>query len=324
MKHLGKIVIDSDIPFIQGMLEPYFEVAYKKGNQICREDLKGASALVVRTRTKCNRQLLENTSVELVATATIGTDHIDEEYCKSAGINVASAPGCNSNGVVEYLFSAIDALEKKKGCILHGKTLGIIGAGHVGSKAIAKGKELGYGVLANDPYIDGEDLTDIGNLLDNSDIVSLHIPLWERNRDYANGKFFQRMKPGAVFINASRGEVLDENALLSCADKLGGIVIDVWKNEPLVNLQLLKTADIATPHIAGYSKEGKRNATSMILKSIASHFGIDGLLQEAEEFDSHTVKKEYSPGSYDIIADDRAFRAAPEKFELLRNTYNYR
>lgn len=321
MTRQGKIVVDKDIPYIEAVLEPWFEVEYLPADGINHSCVKDALAVVVRTRTRCDASLLEGSAVSLVATATIGTDHIDTLWCAQHGIGVASAPGCNSAAVCQYVFAALDALGEGPlgaGGIL--RTLGIVGVGHVGSRVAAEGRRRGYRVLENDPPR-GLPLP-LDGLLAESDIVTLHIPL-EGNADFADERFFKRMKRGAAFINASRGDVVVEQALLEAkrSGSVGKMAIDVWRNEPHLNMSLLEAADIATPHIAGYSVEGKMNGTQMAVRAVGRHFGIEELarISIAELF---PVKK--SSGQYDILADDAALRSAPLSFESLRSHYNFR
>lgn len=314
MAAYGKAVVDSAIPFIKGVLEPWFgEVLYKKGAEISSDDLRDASALIVRTRTRCGASLLDGTPVEMVATATIGTDHIDAGYCSSRGIEVQSAPGCNAGGVRQYVFSALRALGIRSG---EGLALGVVGVGHVGSKVARAGREAGFRVIENDPPRGLP--AQLGTLLRESDIVTVHIPLWPENRDFINASFLSEMKPGAVLINASRGEVADEDALVAARPRLGGLVVDVWKDEPHINHSLLAAADIATPHIAGYSIQGKINGTQAVVRAVAAHFGIDAL----KDFCVEGVDIPLEP--HDIMEDDAALRAAPEAFESLRSSYRYR
>ncbi|MBQ0025687.1 MAG: 4-phosphoerythronate dehydrogenase [Bacteroidales bacterium] len=317
MSKIGKIVADRAIPFLEGVLEPYFDVDYLSGDAISRDDLKDAVALLVRTRTECNSHLLSGTPVRLVATATIGTDHIDSLWCSLSGIRTVSAPGCNSGGVCQYVFAALSALDirplSSDGRI---RTLGVIGVGHVGSKVAAKGRELGFNVLENDPPRSlGLPLDE---LLSSSDIVTLHIPL-EGNRDFAGYGFFEKIRSGACFINASRGEVVVDEALLQARNTLGRIVLDVWRNEPELDRRMLDAADIATPHIAGYSIQGKANGTTAVVRAVGETFGIPELAK-------YTVPLTLPahPQAYDILADDRALRTDPASFEALRNHYAYR
>ena len=320
---MKKIIIDNAVPYIQGVFEPWFEVVYAPGAAIDAQMVRDASALVIRTRTKCNAALLKGSSVEVIATATIGFDHIDMEYCASHGIAAFNAPGCNADAVMEYVFAALNVFGRRKS--LQGATLGVIGVGQVGHRVADMGRKRGFEVLENDPPLQaqgtsGRTFTDLDTLLETSDIVTVHIPLWQQNRGFANAAFFEKMKPGAIFINASRGGIADEDALLAARPKLGGLAIDVWKGEPNINRELLSAADIATPHIAGYSVVGKINGTTASVRRVAEHFNISELLQ-------FEIKHSYLPyniEAYDIMADDKMLRSAPADFELLRTNYRLR
>lgn len=314
----GIVVVDRDIPFLDGVLEPWFEVRRRAGRDIGPDDVRDAAALLIRTRTRCDAALLDGSAVRFIATATIGTDHIDTAYCAARGIAVASAPGCNAAAVAQYVSAALRALALDRPC----STLGVIGVGHVGSLVAEAGRRAGMHVLLNDPPRAAAEgsagFTPLPEFLAASDVVTLHIPLWPENRDFADAAFFAAMKPGASFFNASRGEVLDEPALLAARPRLDKVVIDVWKNEPDINLRLLAAADIATPHIAGYSIQGKANATQAIVRALAAHFGIAPLT-------SFTVTGLHLPQTpYDIFADDAKLRSHPELFEQLRSVYAYR
>ena len=208
-----KFVADVDIPFLRGVLEPYGEVVYKKGLEICREDIIDADALLIRTRTRCDADLLEGTQVTLITTATIGMDHIDLEYCRTHGIEVANASGCNAGGVMQYVFSALFGIAARKGIKIEGATLGIIGVGNVGSRIEYLADYLGFNVLRCDPprarKEGDEGFCSLEYLLAESDIVTMHVPLDETTRGMANADFFTLMKPGAIFINSARVEVGD-------------------------------------------------------------------------------------------------------------------
>ena len=337
-----KIVADIDVPFLEGVFEPYSEVVYKKGLEISREDVLDADALIVRTRTRCDGALLEGTSVKMIATATIGTDHIDLEYCRKAGIVVANAAGCNAGGVMQYVFSALYGVAARKGIKIDGNTIGIVGVGHVGSKVEAMAEYLGFNILRCDPpraAAEGpEGFCSLEHLLENSDVVTLHVPLDETTRGMANADFFTLMKPGAIFINAARGEIVDEQALLEASPKFGAIVIDTWNNEPDINEELVETADIATPHIAGYTFQGKQNGTAFAVQALARHFGIQELYDyfPAQDLPGHEPVlldlKGKNHGeiaavfqyNYPIFTDDFRFRMEPHKFEKLRSEYQYR
>ncbi len=320
---MKKIVIDSAVPYIRGVFEPWFKVEYVPGAAIDASMVRDASALVIRTRTKCNAALLEGSAVEVIATATIGFDHIDMAWCREHGIAAFNAPGCNADAVMEYVFAALNVFGRRKS--LQGATLGVIGVGQVGHRVADMGRRRGFRVLENDPPLEaagtsGREFVPVGYLLEHSDIVTIHIPLWEQNRNFADAAFFSRMKPGAIFINASRGGIVDEDALLQARPRLGGLAVDVWKGEPDINLALLKAADIATPHIAGYSIVGKINGTMASVRRIGEHFGI----QELANFKIEHAYKPYDIDSYDILADDAALRTDPSRFEALRNRYDFR
>ena len=337
-----KIVADADIPFLEGVFEPYADVMYKKGDQIVREDLMDADVLIVRTRTQCNADLLEGTPVKMVTTATIGMDHIDLEYCQSRGIKVANAAGCNAGGVMQYVFSAVYGIAARKGIKVDDAKFGIIGVGNVGTKVEELARYLGFEVLRCDPpraAAEGEEgFCSLEYLLENSDIVTMHVPLDETTRGMADETFFALMKPGSIFINAARGEVINENALIAASPKLGAVVIDTWCNEPRINQDLLEVADIATPHIAGYSYQGKENATIMAVRAVARHLGFKALKYYRPRYDEegHEPVKLDLKGkthgeiaavfqyNYPIFTDDFRLRMNPEGFEKLRAEYQYR
>ena len=221
-------MVDDAIPFIKGVLEPFAEVMYKGGRDISREDVKDADALIIRTRTKCNRDLLEGSRVKFIATATIGTDHIDFPYCNSKGILVRNAAGCNAGGVMNYVFSALYGIASRKAIKLDGATLGIIGVGNVGKRVERMALSLGFKVLRNDPpRMEAEgphDFCDLDYLLRNSDVVTMHVPLDDTTRSMADESFFGKMRPGAIFINASRGEAVVDSALKAAVPKLGAVI----------------------------------------------------------------------------------------------------
>ena len=337
-----KIVADKHIPFLEGVFEPYAEVVYIDGRQINHDDVVDADALIIRTRTKCNADLLDGTKVQLISTATIGTDHIDLDYCARHGIEVHNAEGCNAGGVMQYVFSALYGVAARKNIKLDGANFGIIGVGHVGSKVEQMARYLGFNVLRCDPpraAIEGSDgFCTLDYLLSNSQIVTMHTPLDETTRNMADEEFFMQMQPGAIFINASRGEVMDEAALKHAYPKLGAAIIDTWNNEPDVDEELIDLVDVATPHIAGYSFQGKQNGTASAVQSVARHFGLKELYDYYPENDipDHEPKlldlKGKKQGeiaavfqyNYPIFTDDFRFRMEPGNFEKMRSNYQYR
>lgn len=337
-----KIVADKAIPFLEGVFDPYADMTYLPGDKIGPEDVKDADVLMVRTRTKCNAALLEGSKVKFIATATIGTDHIDFPYCDSKGIVVRNAPGCNAGGVMEYVFSALYGLASRKSISLQGDTIGIIGVGHVGSLIERMGRALGFKILKCDPpraEAEGSfGFCDLEYLLQNSQIVTLHVPLDETTRGMANSEFFSLMQPGAFFINAARGEVVCDDALKAAIPKLGPVIIDTWNHEPDIDLDLMDKVAIATPHIAGYSYQGKQNGTAAAVRAVAHYFGITELYEffpKTNLPENEAVKldlKDLNQGeiasvlqyNYPIFTDDFMLRLNPENFDKLRSEYNYR
>ena len=356
-----KILVDKDIPFIKGVFELYADVLYLSGKEFEPANVKDADALVIRTRTKCNAGLLEGSAVKFIATATIGMDHIDLEYCSRAGIAVANAAGCNAGGVMQYVFTSLYALACKKGIVLpdgfsssSGKklTLGVIGVGNVGSRVANMGEYMGFEVLRCDPakeraqtlaFNNGymklnefKDYYSLDYLLENSDIVTMHTDLNPTSRGMAGEEFFSKMKEGAIFINSSRGEAVVDEALIGSIGKMKGVILDVWNGEPALNLQLMELADIATPHIAGYSFEGKVNGTVMAVKAVAEHFGIEQLKDfkiVPEERNNNFFCKnelsqnqisEYFQNIFPIFEHCAELKQNPQNFELLRSNFKYR
>ena len=337
-----KIVADKHIPFLEGVFEPYAEVVYIDGRAINHDDIIDADALIIRTRTVCNAALLDGPAVKMIATATIGMDHIDMDYCKAHDIEVHNAQGCNAGGVMQYVFSALYGIAARKGIKLDDATLGIIGVGHVGRKVEEMARHLGFKVLLCDPpraEAEGPDaFCSLEYLLTNSQIVTMHVPLDETTRYMADEDFFMLMPQGAIFINAARGEVVDEQALMTAIPKLGAVVIDTWNNEPDVNEELVEMVDIATPHIAGYSYQGKQNGTASAVQCVARHFGIEALYEYYPEADipdhepirlelldkTHGERAAVFQYNYPIFTDDFRFRMDPAAFEKLRSEYQYR
>lgn len=337
-----KIVADRNVPFLEGVFEPYADIKFIEGKLISHEDVKDADALIIRTRTKCGPELLDGSRVCMIATATIGTDHIDLDYCNANGIKVSNAQGCNAGGVMQYVFSALYGTAARKAIKLEGATMGIIGVGNVGRIVEAVAGSLGFNVLRCDPpraAKEGpEGFCTLEYLLEHSQIVTLHTPLDETTKKMADSRFFGMMRPGAFFINASRGEIVDEDALMEAIPKLGPVIIDTWNHEPDVNQKLLDMVDIATPHIAGYSLQGKMNGSAAAVQAVAMRFGIEELYDyypksDLEEYKPvHLNLKGKNQGeiasvfqyNYPIFTDDFMFRLFPDQFEKMRFEYKYR
>ncbi|MFP4556219.1 MAG: 4-phosphoerythronate dehydrogenase [Bacteroidales bacterium] len=344
-----KIVADSYIPFLKGALDRVAQVRYIQGSEIKREHLVDTDALIIRTRTKCNKALLNNTPIKFIASATIGFDHIDTEYCHQNGIKWTNAPGCNSGSVKQYVASAIAEIISREKWQFHNITLGIIGAGNVGKKVENMCKTLGIKTLINDPpreRVEGKgSFTNINELILRSDIITMHVPLINQGIDktchLADSTFFSRMKKGSWFINTARGEVADSFALTkSLKNKhIRGAVIDVWENEPEINRELLAASNIATPHIAGYSADGKANGTAMSVRAISKFFnlGLDSWFPPniPSATNNHFqvncigkslegIYKEISLFAYNIKQDSDTLKKSPETFEKQRENYPVR
>jgi erythronate-4-phosphate dehydrogenase len=343
-----KVVADNKIPFLAGVLEPFAEVIYLPGGKISKKDLQEADALLVRTRTQCNEALLEGTTIKFIATATIGYDHLDTEYLKLANITWTNAPGCNSGSVQQYLGAVLCQIAEIEKTPLAGKTIGIIGVGNVGKKVEALAKALGMKVLRNDPPRSREEgetgFTKLEELLQLSDFVTVHTPLNLTGPDQTfhllNQERLNLMKPSAFLINSSRGEVVDGKALKAALKSkiIKGAVLDVWENEPEIDLELLDLVSIATPHIAGYSQDGKANGTAQSVRALAIHFNLplkdfypknmpapdQPFIDISNEQEAEKQLNTAILHTYPIQGDDLAFRKAPESFEKLRGDYPVR
>ncbi|MDR2389575.1 MAG: 4-phosphoerythronate dehydrogenase [Tannerellaceae bacterium] len=344
------VLADDKIPFLRGALEALAEVSYLPGGAISPSDVYASDALLTRTRTRCDASLLADSRVRLIATATIGFDHIDTAWCEARGIRWVNAPGCNAASVQQYLTAAILEWVRRKGLRLGDTTLGIVGLGHVGSRVAAAGRALGLRVLGNDPprsEREGtEGFTPLVDLLEASDIVSCHTPLTRRGPyatfHLASEAFFARMKQGALFINTSRGAVVDSEALRSALEtRLSGCILDVWEGEPATDPVLREKAFLATPHIAGYSADGKANGTAACVREVMDFFRLEGdaawypanipppPMAQYLEIDNRgktpeAVFYEAVTHAYPIGEDSRRLKEAPGAFERLREGYGVR
>ncbi len=344
-----KIVIDDKIPYIQGAFEPFATVDYLPGAKIGNAQLKDADALITRTRTKCNKDLLKGTSVKFIATATIGYDHIDVDYCKQNGIAWTNAPGCNSGSVLQYIASVLSWLILEKHKDLSKLTIGVVGAGNVGGKVVKLCRALGIKVLVNDPpraLKEGpQGFVSFDELLEQADIITFHVPL-ERETAFptfhmVNAVSLSKMKKQAVLINSSRGEVVNNAEVLSAIQKglISNLVLDVWENEPEIMPDLLEAVDHGTPHIAGYSADGKANGTQMSVHAIAKFFGLPLLDWSPENVPEPDINKltldctglstleafAYAVKfTYNINRDTELLKGSPEKFEWFRGNYPVR
>ena len=327
-----KFIIDQAIPFIEGVLEPYAEVLYRRGEAICAEEVRDADALIIRTRTRCDRSLLEDSSVRLIATATIGFDHIDLDYCREHNIAVTTAAGCNARGVLQWVGATLALLAEKLRFTPEERTLGIVGVGNVGGLVKEYAEAWGFRVICCDPPREEREhcvFIALDELLCQADIVTFHVPLDTTTRHMLNRDSITLLRNNTLVINASRGEVIDTEALLERDDLT--CAIDVWEHEPQIDRRLLHRALVATPHIAGYSIEGKANATALSVRAVAHHFGLPlsewyprGIVPtvpRAIEWDEmcRTIAR-----YCDLSTESEGLKNSPEKFEALRNNYNYR
>ncbi|MCD6175873.1 MAG: 4-phosphoerythronate dehydrogenase [Planctomycetes bacterium] len=350
-----KIVADQNIPFVKECFSSIGDVTLAGGREMTADLVREADILLVRSITKVNQDLLEGSTVKFVATATIGTEHVDQDYLGRQGIGFASAPGSNAMSVADYITAALLALVKKKKIQLEGRSIGIVGVGNVGSRVEKKCQALGMSVILNDPPLQrqtGDAKYRPMEELYNCDFITMHTLLTQDGPDatyhLANEKFFASLKDGAVFINSSRGKVQDEAALKKAiqSGKLGGVVLDVWETEPNVDPWLLQNVDLSTPHIAGYSYDGKVAGMIMIYNAACQHFGLraahtaDNFLPEPDVPEIRIKKRPPAGGEeralhnivqqvYTINRDDFNMREIllqpaderPAWFDMLRKDY---
>ncbi|MCL1821467.1 MAG: 4-phosphoerythronate dehydrogenase PdxB [Prolixibacteraceae bacterium] len=344
-----KIIIDNKIPYIKGALEPFADVVYLPVGKTTAADVKDADAIITRTRTLCNEELLAGSKVKFIATATIGFDHIDAEYCRKAGIVWANAPGCNARSVEQYIASALFTWALNRRQRLEGKTIGIVGVGNVGKNIARFCENIGMRVLLNDPPREraegGDAFGTLRTIQDEADIITFHVPLSRSGRDatfhMGSDDFISGLVRKPLLINSCRGEVFDTNAIIAALKngKIDDVIIDCWENEPLIDMELLDLAFEATPHIAGYSKDGKANGTAMSVQALSRFFklGIDSWQPENVELPDSTIIEldgeqrsdealiaEAVLTTYNIDADDEALRNNPADFEMLRGDYPVR
>ena len=344
-----RITADDNIPFLKGVLEPFASISYLPGNQIDRNHAMNSDALLVRTRTRCNQELLKGTPVKFIGTATIGYDHIDTDFCKEHNIKWKNAPGCNSSSVHQYITAALLRISAESGFDLKDKTIGIIGVGNVGSKVQNLANAMGMKVLLNDPPRERNEknmsFVSLEHLLGESDIITLHVPLNMDGQDKTfhlfNRETMRQIKKGCWFINTSRGEVAETEALKDALveEKLAGAVIDVWEREPEIDIPLMHMSFLATPHIAGYSADGKANGTAMIVKDLSESFGIplaDWYPPEVPVLPEPVLNIDCNGKSdeeilrkavfhtYNIVEDDVRLRFDPSRFEKEREKYPVR
>ena len=323
-----QIIIDKGIPFLQGVFPSEIEVKFLPPEEITADSVRKADALFVRTRTRINKELLHGSQVRFIATATIGFDHIDQDYCREAGIHWVSCPGCNAQAVCDYVEEAIASFNSSPSRGRSGGdfTIGIIGYGHVGKLVAQMAERKGYKVLLSDPPLGiGMSLNELAPLCD---VLTFHTPLTYDGEHptyhLCNADILRLCKPNALIINAARGGIIDEQALLSTLNTQLStlnykVAIDCWENEPLLNQALLEKVDLASFHIAGYSIEGKMRASEMCLQAFCEFFSLPIL----------SINKKLVPLQGDSALGwlqriSNQLKAAPEHFEQLRKQYKLR
>ncbi len=327
-----KIVADENIPYVREAFGALGDVTVWPGREIGAEQVREADLLLVRSVTPVGAKLLEGSRVRFVGSATIGLDHVDQDWLRARGIVLAYAPGSNANSVAEYVVAALVALREER-CA--GRTLGIIGLGRIGILVREKARALGMAVLANDPPLERAGkagLVTLEDLLKQSDIVTCHVPLIREGSDATehllDASRLSLLRPHAAVINTSRGAVVDNAALLRCLQekRLAGAVLDVWEGEPQPDPALIRAVTLGTPHIAGYSWNGKAAGTKMLHDAVCAYFNRrfkwappappDGTDHRSVTVEAGRSLDELLPQlilrSYDIRRDDAALRAIAE------------
>ena len=276
------IVADENIPLLDEFFQGFGEIRRVSGRSIDRATVEQADVLLVRSVTNVNRALLEGSNVRFVGTCTIGTDHLDLDYFQQAGITWSSAPGCNARGVVDYVLGSLLTLAEIEGADLTQRTYGVVGAGEVGGRLVKVLQGLGWNVLVCDPprqAAEGGDYLSLEQIIEQCDVISLHTPL-DKQGPQATWHLFDKnrlnqLKPGTWLINASRGPVIDNAALRQVLLQREDLqaVLDVWEAEPEVDVALAELCVIATPHIAGYSLDGKQRGTAQIYQAFCKFLG---------------------------------------------------
>lgn len=337
-----KVVIDDKIPFIREVIDEITQDAvYIKGADIKADDVRDADAMIVRTRTRCDEKLLKGSRVKFIATATIGYDHIDTGYLENAGIEWINCPGCNSGSVAQYLRSTLILLCRNKGVVpSSATTVGVVGYGHVGKKVVAQARQMGFRVIVCDPPLQqqgdkSEDFVSLDVIAEQSDIITFHVP-FVKTGDFptfhmADKDFFSRLPKKPILINTSRGGVVDNDALLVALDEglVRDAVIDTWEKEPDISLPLLNKVYIGTPHIAGYSADGKVNADNMVIEGLCRHFGIENRWHIVPpslpaDYVLSGTDDDKRLQLYNPENDSKRLKSAPHRFEELRGNYPLR
>lgn len=342
-----KIVADKNIPFLKGVAEHFGSVEYLAGADFSHNSIKDADTLIVRTVTHFDESILGGSNVKLICSATIGYDHIDTAYCDTHGIAWTNAPGCNSGSVQQYIVSSLVTIARKKEFSLAGKTIGIVGVGNVGSKVAAACQLLGMRVLLNDPPRESKEgsigFVSLDTIKQEADIITFHTPLTKSGeyKTYHLGDeaFFSSLDQKPIIINSARGAIIDTYAIKKAISvgQISAAVIDCWESEPDIDLDYMNMVDIATPHIAGYSADGKANATRMSLEAVANFYRLDkapiGSIKAPNvpnpivDLDHFPLDKRIDDAiltTYNPMDDCSRLITSPTSFKQLRNEYPLR
>lgn len=342
-----KILADAHIPYLQGVAEQFGEVTYLPGDHFTKEAVKDKDVLIVRTVTHFDEKILKDSAVKLICSATIGYDHIDTAYCDANGIAWRTAPGCNARSVEQYVMASLMRMAEKHNFELKDKTIGIVGVGNVGKEVARACKLLGMKILLNDPprkeAESSDAFVDLTTIQQEADIITFHTPLTKTGKHatyhLADSYFFENLSKKPIIINSSRGAVVNNQALKQALKDahVSGAIIDTWENEPNIDTALLEMVDIGTPHVAGYSADGKWNATAMSLRTINDYFKfnkdplqlipiqqpndkvIDVSAYEAKDQLAHAILKTYDP-----YQDSHWLKERPDKFYYFRSHYPLR
>lgn len=330
-KSLPKVVIDRAIPFLGDFLAGRAEVTALSGSAITAADVRDADALVVRTRTRCDATLLAGSKVRLVVTATIGFDHIDRARCAEQGIEVVTAAGCNARGVLQWVAAVLAYDARCKGWSPSQKTLGVVGVGHVGSLVKTYAEAWGFRVVCCDPPREEREklgFVALEELLPEADVVTFHTPLDASTHHLCDAERLAQTKPSALILNSSRGAVVDNRAVWQSGRRYA---FDVWENEPQLDACVLHDALLATPHVAGYTAQGKANASMIAAQALSTHFGwawegwypaqVERPMPRAISWEEllATVDDHYAIGEESL-----RLKQSPQDFEAFRDHYRYR
>ncbi len=344
MATIPYIIADNKIPYLRGVLEPYARIDYLSPEQIDARVVRDADILLIRTRTRCDRALLDQSRCRYIATATIGYDHIDARFCRERGIEWTNSPGCNASSVAQYILSSLLIWSEKKGRPLRDCTIGVVGVGYVGRLVARYAEWMGMRVLRNDPprqEAEGDaGFVSLETVCQEADVITFHTPLVREGRyptyHLANADFFQALRKSPLLINSARGEVVDSTALKQAVAQrqIEAFILDCWEREPDIDRALLQQALIATPHIAGYSADGKSTATRMVVEAVARWIGetipVEAIAPPVPAHPLIDLANSPLPlrqavlHAYNPLDDDFRLRQSPDTFERQRSQYPLR